>query len=537
MKTLLIRCACAALLASAAAPAAELYHVAGVVLNSETGAPLARANVGMRPDNGSIVIAKQVTGSDGRFSFELPKGSYHLTAGTRDALEEYGHRTPQSRIGTAVMVGPGLNTSNLVFRWHAPASIIGRITDETGEPVESAIIQCLVSRVEAGRRVTTFMAWAHSNDRGEYRFWNLSGGSYYLAVTAEPWYGARVRFGKPDAIASTSYAPVYYPNAPDVAGAALLMLKPGEEARADFSLRTVPGATVSVSYEGDRVTNGLVSLIREGIGGTDGYQRQVRTAGQVQVLNGIPPGRYLLRVNGAGGKGSVVGRQWVDVNGVDLEVKVKLQPAPSVSGTLQWNNPQSRPKGSVLAVVFAQEPRYNGSTVSVRPDGGFTFPALTEGRYRPAVRIGSFYPAMDIHVEGADFRDGVMTVAEGDTAIIRIVAEGDNGAVKGFVMNGEQPLESVMVALAPTQDSTNYLVYRGYQSDSDGSFDFANVPLGEYFLFAVDDPDLEYTNPAALRAYYPNAKRIRVEAGKTVAGNLVLLEKINPRGSPAAPPR
>jgi hypothetical protein len=520
------RMVCCALLMCALSQGADLYHVAGVVLNSETGAPLPRANVGMRPENGQVVIARQVTGPDGRFSFELPQGMYHLTAGTRDALEEYGYRTPESRVGTGIITGPGKNTSNLVFRWHPPAAITGRITDETGDPVENALIQLIASRTNAGRHVNSTSSWARTNDRGEYRFWRLPGGTYYLAVTAEPWYAERVRLGKPDANVSTSYGGVYYPNTPDASHAAALALKPGDEARADFSLRTVPGATVTVSYEEGQHANGLLSLIREGLGGTDGFERQLRTGSGNPALRGVPPGRYLLRVSGTSDKGPVGARQWIDVNGSDIEVKLNLRPAPSVSGTLEWRNPALRPRGTVLAMMYPEEPRYAGSTVSVRPDGTFTIPSLLPGRYRPAIRIGAYYLNVDVHVEGADLRDGVVSLLDDEAVTIRVIADGATGTVKGFVMHGEQPRESVMVAFAPVQDTNNWLAYKGYQTDSDGSYVFENMPVGEYFLFAVDDVNLEYTNPAAVRRYYPSATRIRVEAGKILSQKIDLLERI-----------
>jgi hypothetical protein len=37
-----------------------------------------------------------------------------------------------------------------------------------------------------------------------------------------------------------------------------------------------------------------------------------------------------------------------------------------------------------------------------------------------------------------------------------------------------------------------------FQTDSDGSFDYKDVPAGDYVLFAVEDTSFEYANPAAV---------------------------------------
>lgn len=78
-------------------------------------------------------------------------------------------------------------------------------------------------------------------------------------------------------------------------------------------------------------------------------------------------------------------------------------------------------------------------------------------------------------------------------------------------MDGARPAEAVLAVLAPVEESQNPGRYRGYQTESDGSFDFANVPAGRYYLFAVEDTGFEYANPAAIRPYMANAKVVTIE--------------------------
>lgn len=214
--------------------AADLYRVAGIVINSETGASLPRARVVVLRTGTTRVVATQTIGLDGRFGFELPQGKFNLLAGTRDVQQSFGIRTPDSRIGTSIVTGPDHDTSNLTFRWFPPGGISGKVMDEAGEPVESALVQLLHSTVVAGRRVVATMGWVRTDDRGEFRFGPLRGSSYLLAVTGTPWYSRRRVFPPTpsDSAPSLAYAPVYYPSTSDISRARPIVLRPGQEVRA-----------------------------------------------------------------------------------------------------------------------------------------------------------------------------------------------------------------------------------------------------------------------------------------------------------------
>lgn len=70
-------------------------------------------------------------------------------------------------------------------------------------------------------------------------------------------------------------------------------------------------------------------------------------------------------------------------------------------------------------------------------------------------------------------------------------------------------------------------MYRPYQTETDGSFDFRAVPSGHYRLFAVLEAlNLEYANPIAIRSFMDSAKQINI------VGKSELTERIDlPTGS------
>jgi hypothetical protein len=507
------------LLSLGAGQAADVYRVAGVIVNAQTGAPLAGARLAVLPEGTTRELAKQVTGADGRFAFEVPKGKYQLFGGVRDNLQRYGMRAPDALVASSVITGPDSDTGNLVFRWFPAGAISGRVTDENGDAVEAAIVQLVRSSVVAGRWITSTFAWAHTNDLGEFRFGRLGGGTYYLAVTGAPWHSTRARYGDPDEKQSDAYLPVYYPGTNDVRGAAPLVLKPGEEARADLAVRAAPAVSVTVSCEPAALMNGRAALIREGIGGTDGYQLDEWMAGGQQRLSGVPPGRYLLRVTGTNNGEALSGQQYIEVGASNVEAKMVLRPRPRVAGTVQFQHAGMKPKGSVLVSLAAEE-RPGGDSAAVRADGSFSFEPLAAEKFRAAVRGTDGYFASEIRVEGADFRDGVLDMVDGAVVTLRIVASDETGRVQGFVRDGDRPVEGAAVVLAPVSLPKDWMAYRGFQTDSDGSFDWPNVTAGDYLLFATFEQGLEYTKPAALRAYVAGAERVKVEAHGNVVRNI-----------------
>ncbi|HXS94340.1 MAG TPA: carboxypeptidase regulatory-like domain-containing protein [Candidatus Limnocylindrales bacterium] len=514
------------LLLTAAASAADLYPVSGTVINNETGRPFGGAHVAIRPQDRPNADPKVlVAGPDGRFAFDLPAGTYDLHAGPRSAMEVYGQRTSRSPIATGVIVGPNLDTAHIVFRWLPLGAIFGTIVDSNGDPVENALVQLVILRTNGGRRTAQTFRWERTDDRGEYRFGSIVGGTYYVAVTAQPWYAARAFSPGNSESASVAYAPVYYPNAATPGQAEPLVLKAGGEAQADFALHTVTGATIAVEFEPERPSVGNVSLIQDGILGTDGFDRE-QAVGRVSRFTAVPPGRYLLRFNGNASKGPATASQIVDVNGSDLHVKLSLRAPPRASGVVEWTGAAPRPRGTLYIGLWAEKPSMPGATAIVRPDGTFTLPPVVPGRYRVGVRLGAAIIRATVRAEGVPMRDGFLDLSEDDTPTLRITADSSTGAVRGYVQHEGKPIDSVWVILAPPGESPDWLNYRAYQTDSDGSFNFATVPTGDYLLFAVDDPDLEFTNPTAIRPYLISAHPAHIEAGKLIDDRLDILPTV-----------
>src|SRR5580698_2353413 len=143
--------------------AADLYRVAGTVVNAQTGSALPHAQVYLFTAGKATPVANQTT-ADGRFSFDLPQGTYTLRAGTSNNVQNYGSRNPDIPLGSAVIVGEGHDTGNLICRWYPTSAIFGTVVDESGEKVEGALVQLVRSSVIGGRRSAVTVRWERTND-------------------------------------------------------------------------------------------------------------------------------------------------------------------------------------------------------------------------------------------------------------------------------------------------------------------------------------------------------------------------------------
>ena len=64
----------------------------------------------------------------------------------------------------------------------------------------------------------------------------------------------------------------------------------------------------------------------------------------------------------------------------------------------------------------------------------------------------------------------------------------------------------------PNDPAHNLELFRGDQSDSDGTFTLRQILSGEYTVLAIAEGwDLEWSNPAALKPFIGGGVRVRVE--------------------------
>lgn len=487
---------------------AQTFNISGAIVAEQTGNPIPRMRMTLSGGRGREWTV--VTASDGKFSFDVPQGKFSLIAERQGWLQGFGAVAPSSPFSSAVVTGPDQDTSHLLFRWFATSAVFGKVVDDRGEPVENATVQLIRESIVAGRKLLLPFRTQKTDDLGNYRFAPLAGGAYYIVVTGEPWYAKQMTLlhsmhpDEPPPPALT-FSPSFYPNSPDPRGAAPLMLKPGAEMQANFSMQTVRAVNVRGTCPNTEHCAGSLSLYLQGVGGVETLQSTTFLM-QPQSSDGVPPGRYSARFNGTGG----AMHRTVDVGVSDVTIEIIPKPAPSAEGKVTFADPDAKPR-STMYLRLVNEATGAAIARAIGGDGSFTWTNLAVARYRPQLSGTDGFFISEISVDGAAFKDGVLDIVDGASVHLNIVASDDIGRLKGFVKNGDRPVPAALVVLAPRVPSANPYSYHGFQTESDGSFDFTQVSAGDYLLFAIDRIDVEYANAEALRPYLASAAPFRIE--------------------------
>src|SRR5215472_13292419 len=241
------------LFAQTNAQVAAEYRISGVVVDSVTNVPVARAQVSVSLGND---VSTATAGEDGRFVFVgLQAGKYTLNASAQGYVREAYNQHGAFSIGIAV--GDGQDSEHLVFRLHPQAIIYGQVMDDRGEAVRGAQVQLFASDLTRGRRTRFVRSQIQTNDLGEYRFAHLLPGKYDLAVQARPWYaetqlstqkrqddglGGSRRLSvfvsgadaDRDPILDVVYPVTFYPGVTDERSSEELTLDAGEQVQANF---------------------------------------------------------------------------------------------------------------------------------------------------------------------------------------------------------------------------------------------------------------------------------------------------------------
>lgn len=515
------------------------YRVSGTVLDAAIGSPLTNAQVTLSSratQDGEVTI----TDESGRFAFEdVPAGKYVLSAKRKGYLEQLYKQHQQ--FSTAIIVGPGLNTENLRFALRPGASISGIVTDDAGEPVRNAQVTLIQRELFMGRQSTFQRGSTNTNDLGQFRFGHLTPSTYFIAVSATPWYaqrGQQVFYRRaitfdgtqqaepsgaevipPEPELDVVYPLTFFPNSPDLAGAAPITVHSGDAEVTDIRLQAVPGAHIIVRTplpkEGANVWANVSQQLVEGQRLNVPASTQQVVPGVVEI-SGLPTGRVDidLTVNNNDGARTTLRRQSVQISGANTEINVgEAGPPVKLSGVARFDD------GS----AFSAAPRLQLKSTSTdawyqlpsQKDGAFELQqdGLPPGPYeiwvmqsRDAEVVRSIGATNAKVFSGRGFE----ITGAGDVKLDVVLSRG-TGSITGFALKDGKPLDGVMVALVPEQPDHNLVLFRRDQSDSDGSFNLPGVHPGKYTLIALENGwDIEWMEPGALKNYLAGGERVQV---------------------------
>lgn len=515
----------------------ELCRVEGVVRNAVTGEPLRKAMVRLGAPGGSNPnsIIQASTDEEGHFAIQDVKtGVYQMWAEKVGFVKvEYG-AAGAGRPGSLLSLEKGKRVSDLEFRLQPHGVITGRVVDEDGEPLVSAIVQALGLRQGRGTQELEVAGSALTNDLGEYRIHGILPGRYYLAVNhfAAVQRSVVGGFARIERAADAGENPItYYPGTPEWSGATAVRVTAGAPLHGmNIQLRKVATFRIRgrVSGVSTREGGGQLDVQPQGDAAVRALVRKIETwrapDGDFEV-SGLLPGTYILSARhwDALQAKHLMGREVVVITRRDAEgVTLTLGRGAPVRGTVRTEEGLALGWQSLLVMFHPREVAASQSYTyaSVKKDAVFEIPeagidhysisvsGMPEGFFVKRVQVGE----VDV------LRDGLRVVGS-PVEGLDVVLSSKGSEVSGVAVNADgKPVGRATVLLDPQFGGAGRRseIQKTVETGADGRFRFRGVTPGEYRLYAfgADGPDIRDVD--ALEEYSAEAVHLRLEESDRV---------------------
>ena len=469
------------------------YCISGRVVNAVNGQPLAGAviSIGLSSDQ-NTTLQQILTGADGAFTFPGLEANKYWLAGTKP---EFRKQAFEEHLGyfSGIAVGPGKDSSGLVFRMHPSAAISGTITNDESEAVPGA--EVLLFYEEAGAATPqVFLYSRESADvHGEYHFDALPAGRYYLAVSALPWYSALLSRMQPQqggaqaamqSLMAQAYPVTFYPGGYDEASAAPLVLIEGQETVANLALSTVPSARLRIKVgEPSSDRSVTVELHRKVFNFL--FEPQVISDMEdgAYLFQGLTVGRYQVLAQEFGPKARRPRALLLDLSG-DLEMDIDATRAEAIRGSILG---YSGPSRDVLVRLWNLK---SGQMLDapIEEGGTFVFPvAPAPGTYAVYVLGGPNSVVDSIAATHASVTGQSIVLSGAAPVAMKIQMSTVASQIEGIAIRNGKPEAGLMIVLVPDDAEHDAPKFRRDQSDSDGTFALRDVIPGHYRIVTLDD--------------------------------------------------
>ena len=487
-------------------PATGTSRIRGRVVTPETGAPLRRAQ--MMLVAAEIGIRRVVTTDiQGRYEFaDLPEGRYTISASKGGYVTlQFGQRRPFEP-GHPVTVADGQTIEQVDFALPRGSAIVGRVTDEFGEPITGVQVQAQrYTYLPGGQRRLTPAGFGSTDDRGEFRVFGLMPGEYIVSTAARGGFNFQQGAGGSND-SFEGYAPSYYPGTSSPSEAQPVAVALGQEVTLNMSLMAARMARISgtaVDSQGRPATNAFVTLMsREGSAGISFVANgRVTSDGSFTLIN-VAPGDVMLQVSlspRAPGDPNENGRVPLTVTGADITgVRITTSPGAAVAGTVvfEGTSPRTGDPTPRIYVMDAKlnEPTFFNSDPSnglIAEDGSFQVKNIGPGEILFRATTPPAWTLKSVTLNGDEITDVPTTIAESaKTPTLKVVLTDRVTDVTGTVASSRgEPLKDYVVIVQPVEAregaaATRYL--RTARPDQEGRFRIHALPPGRYLAAAVE---------------------------------------------------
>lgn len=551
MRTARLSSAVLPLLLAIAGPAlyGAPYAVSGVVVDSQSHAPLASVRVSLVPAVTQDRRIEQVTKKDGLFSFTLSQpGKYSLQVVKSGYPAQAYRQASFAGVSSAILVRDDQDTRHIIFEAWRGSAISGQIKDEDSEPVGNALVTVFQSLITGGERKVVARRQTRANAAGEFRVASLPPGDYYICAMGRPWFAdsilqlqdvqASMRLARqPDSpipgepadaqpaeppapvfspdpnLSGTAFLTTFYPHSQTVEDASTVHTDAGSEVQASITLPfsravtlkgtlTVPGSTIDgrvILYK--KVYDQYVSFLEE----------WVQKDGTFTFKN-VPAGSYEIvgASQSSAAENSWYARQDIEVGTLDMNIALSPPQMGSLAGTVIFEGPRPASLANLFISLRSDKGALHRSEIGA--NGNFSLSRLPPGRYE--LTAGSReYIAAYVATPGGEHLPLTIDIPPGETVNLNVALTRAVSAIDGSVESGGAPQVGAFVLLMP-RDPAQRWAYRVDQTDSDGTFRLAAIPSGDYFLIALDSAEnVAYRDAAVAAILASAAKTVHIEQG------------------------
>jgi hypothetical protein len=430
------------------------------------------------------------------------------------------------------------------FQERYTGAISGIVIDQAGEPLQGIQVQPLRLRRENGRMVVSDpVAGAFgrrgSDDRGRYRLYGLSPGTYLVVAFTT------ARASGLDRERGHGFTRVYYPGTPSLESAQIVRVDDGRET-SGVDLSYVPTRSARVSGTAfDRSGEPLIGQVRlvssqrSGAVAIDPIVERVDRDGRF-VLPSVPAGDYVLQAVGTNpGHRDEFGFDYVTIGDLDPDpVKITTSVGATLQGrfivdgrrslAMRFMNVHAAPIDFDRAPAEGRGPDGlaifdNGrfSLTGLRGSMRLTTGELPPGWYLKSISIGGF----DLTDQPFDFGSTEQTYTDAEVVISPSAA-----TVSGSVEDGSRTRASSFMVVAFSRSRDTWFAGSRHlkqgRADANGSFTISGLAPGDYWVVAVDRPDSgDWQTPEVLDALVQGATRVTVDEGQIATVGLRLLRR------------
>jgi hypothetical protein len=495
--------------------------VSGYVLEATTSRPIAGATVSIHtPLQDDPLTAK--TEADGSFRFEsIPPGNHGIGA-SKDGYVSFADRYTGRRLAFAA----GERRTDVVLRLQGTGTLSGRVLDSNGRPVVQANVRVFrfvyrdVQTEPSG--IATVSSWT-TNDRGEYRVFDIPSGRYLVLATPKPT--------EPDSVGA-----VLYPGVREIARAEPIEVRAEQETRLRDLTMPPPLRGVIRLRVINATGRSLPARVNIGVtgAGADTFLAVSERPGRTPDVREFKPslvGAYVFHTAFQTAAGNMAGYARVEYSGGDVDAEFVLG---KLDGQIKGRALLERPDGSVQPLAGAELEFYGMSAESAfsKQDGTFVIGGLLKGPFRFS---GSFempkgYYVASVRERDRDLlRESLLVVENSPEVEVRVRADG--GLLEGKVTDSRLRIApEAVVALIPQSlletRSDRHNTYRIERATATGAFELRDIIPGEYLVYAWSSiPEDAVMDPWFMERYKGKGLPVKVGGDGRLKMDLTILDE------------